>query len=237
MKKILILGSQHGNELLGEALYGHIKQQRPELLPYVRYIAGNIRAKKQNVRYIESDLNRSYNGHKTTYEERRASRIKAYIKKHSFDLVLDMHTTTCQQPPCLIVAATSGAIAPFLRACSIEKIVHMNHAIVATSLIGVCPQAVSIEVNKDSLSKALLSRLCDDLQRYLNKSEDYAAKTIYEISELLKKTELSEQQASGLRNFHKSAYGFYPVLVGENSYKKQTAYLGFKAYTEVRSRV
>lgn len=237
MKIILILGSQHGNELLGEVLYEHIKTKRRELLPYVSYLVGNVRAKKQNTRYIESDLNRSYNGRRTTYEERRASRIKARIKRHSFDLVLDMHTTTCDQPPCLIVASPKGAVAPFLRACSIEKVVHMNHDIVTTSLIGVCPQAVSIEVNKSRLTETLMTELCDDLRRFLDGSSEYALKTIYEIGDLLKKTELSEQEASTLRNFHKSPYGFYPVLVGENSYKKQTAYLGFKAYTEVRSRV
>jgi succinylglutamate desuccinylase len=237
MKKILILGSQHGNEILGELLYKHIQSNRRELLPYVSYLVGNPRAKKANVRFIDSDLNRSYNSRKTTYEERRAARIMTYIKQGSFDLVLDMHTTTCEQPPCLIVSSLRGAIAPFLRACSIEKVVHMNHAIVTTSLIGVCPQASSIEVNKDELTEALLSNLCDDMQRYLNEDTTYAIKTMYEIGDLLKKTELSEQEAGTLRNFHKSPYGFYPVLVGENSYKKQTAYLGFKAYTEERSRV
>jgi succinylglutamate desuccinylase len=237
MKKILILGSQHGNELLGEVLYEYIKTKRRELLPYVSYLVGNVQAKNQNTRYIESDLNRSFNGRKTSYVERRATRIMTYIKQHTFDLVLDIHTTTCQQPPCLIVASPKGVIAPFLRACSIEKVVHMNHDIVRTSLIGVCPQAASVEVNKDSLSEALLSELCDDLQRYLDESEVYAVKTIYEIDDLLKKTELSEQEAGKLRNFQKSPYGFYPVLVGENSYKKQTTYLGFKAYAVTKSRV
>jgi succinylglutamate desuccinylase len=237
MKKILILGSQHGNELLGEALHAYIQRQRPELLPYITYLPGNIRARQQNIRYIESDLNRSYNGRRTTYEERRAGRILAYIKRHAFDLVLDMHTTTCDQPPCLIVASPGGAIAPFLRACSIDKIVHMNHEIVKTTLIGVCPEAVAIEVNKHALSETLLTALSDDLQRYIDGNTAYAEKTVYEVGDLLKKTELSEEEASKLQNFQKSSHGFYPILVGENSYKKQTAYLGFKAYSRVRSRV
>lgn len=237
MKKILILGSQHGNELLGETLHAYIQKQRPELLPYITYLPGNIRARQQNVRYIESDLNRSYNGRRTTYEERRAGRILAYIKRHAFDLVLDMHTTTCQQPPCLIVASPDGAIAPFLRASSIDTVVHMNHDIVRTSLIGVCPEAVSIEVNRRTLSRALMTALSDDLQRYIDSNTTYAEKTVYEVGDLLKKTELSEEEASTLCNFQKSPLGFYPVLVGENSYKKQTTYLGFKAYSRVRSRV
>jgi succinylglutamate desuccinylase len=237
MKKILILGSQHGNELLGEALYEYICSNRRELLPYVSYVVGNNKAKKHGVRYIESDLNRSYNGLRTTYEERRATRILAYIKQNGFDLVLDMHTTTCDQPPCFIASSLEGETALFLRASSIERVVHMNHGIVRTSLIGVCPQALSIEVNRHSLDASLMSSLCHDLQRYIDGSDEHAEKLVYEIGDLLKKTELSEEEAGKLRNFQKSQYGFYPVLVGENSYKKQTAYLGFKAYAEVRSRV
>ena len=237
MKKILILGSQNGNELLGEALYEYIRTNRQELLPHISYLVGNIQAKRQGVRYVEADLNRSYTGKKTTYEERRAGSILAYIKKHAFELVLDMHTTTCEQPPCFIAHSLEGSAARFLRASSIEKVVHMNHDIVKTSLIGVCPQAVSIEVNKDSLDDRLLADLCDDLQRYVEGSAAHAEKHVYEVDDLLKKTELSEKGAGELRNFQKSPYGFYPVLVGENSYKKQTAYLGFKAYARVRSRV
>lgn len=237
MKKILLLGSQHGNELLGDMLYSYIRSHRQNLLLSVTYRAGNLRAKKAGVRYIESDLNRSYNGKGTTYEERRASRIVKYIDANRFDLVLDLHTTTCEQPPCFIAHTLDGDVGRFLRASSIEKIVHMKHGIVSTSLIGVCPQAVSIEVNKHCLTAALMDELCDDIQRYIDRSDEHSEKLIYEISELLKKTELTEKQVASLRNFQKSSHGFYPVLVGENSYKKQTTYLGFKAHARVRSRV
>jgi len=237
MKKILLLGSQHGNELLGEVLFTHITTKRPELLPYVTYIVGNLKAKKTGTRYIESDLNRSYTGKRTTYEERRAERIRRYIKQGSFSLVLDLHTTTCEQPPCFIVASLNDQIVPFLRASSISKVVHMDHPIVETSLIGVCSQALSIEVNKDTLDEALMEQLCDDLTRYIDEVPFTEAKMIYQIDSLLAKTELSEAETNVLRNFEKSSHGFYPVLVGENSYKKQTSYLGFKAYKVYQSKV
>jgi aspartoacylase len=237
MKKILLLGSQHGNELLGEALFSYITDKRPELLSSVSYLVGNLKAKKENVRYIDSDMNRSYNGKRSGYEERRAERIRRYIKKESFDLVLDLHTTTCEQPPCLIVASINEQITPFLRASSMMKVVHMDHPIVETSLIGVCSQALSIEVNKDTLDDELMERLCDDLTHYIDGTALSADKTIYQIDSLLAKTELSEEKSKTLRNFQKSEYGFYPVLVGENSYKKQTTYLGFKAYKVYQSKV
>lgn len=237
MKHILLLGSQHGNELLGDTLFHYIKHTRPELLPCITFKIGNLRAKKQNVRYIESDLNRSYNGKKGTYEERRAKRLLRFITHADFDLVLDLHTTTCQQPPCLIIPSVNPAITPFLRACHITTIVHMDHPIVQTSLIGRYRKAISIEVNKHQVNTPLMEELCASLQRYINGQTGYQHKTMYNVTELLLKTELSEAQASTLRNFRKSRFGFYPVLVGENSYKKQTNYLGFKAYTAKKSEV
>ena len=91
MKKILLLGSQHGNELLGEKLYKYIIKNRPELTNFVFYKVANLKAKRLGVRYIESDMNRSYNCGKDTYEKRRATKIIEYIKANNFDLVLHMH--------------------------------------------------------------------------------------------------------------------------------------------------
>ena len=237
MNSILLLGSQHGNELLGEALYNFIKLHRPDILPYVVYKTGNVRARKAHVRYIESDLNRSYTGDSKTYEERRATRLLRYINDNHFSLVLDLHTTTCDQPPCLIVPDITKGIRRFVSASSITHIVLMKHDIVKTSLIGVCPQAVSIEINKNALGSKQMMELCDDISRFVHSKSHPAFKELYEISEPLKKTEISEIDAGALRNFTLSKFGFYPVLVGENSYKAQTNYLGFKSEVMRRSRV
>jgi succinylglutamate desuccinylase len=231
MNKILLLGAQHGNELLGRQLYGHIARRRPQILPFITYKAGNLRAYKQNVRYIESDLNRSYTGKRHTYEERRATRILKYIIQNKFNLVLDLHTTTCEQPPCFIAPGVTPGTERFIRASSITRIVQMNHSIVASSLIGNCTQAISIEVNRqEAEASTLLDALCDDIERYILGDTGTATKTIYHVDDLLKKTEVTDAQAAMLHNFQRSAQGYYPILVGENSYKKQTEYLGFKAY-------
>jgi succinylglutamate desuccinylase len=206
-------------------------------LPHITFKIGNIRAKKAGVRYLESDLNRSYNGKRSTYEERRATRILKYITARTFDLVLDLHTTTCQQPPCLIIPDVTDSVRRFVRASSITKIVLMKHDIVKTSLIGVCPQAISIEINKHGLDDNQMEHLCHDLDRYIAATSHEKSKELYDISEPLKKTELSEAQAATLQNFTLSKFGFYPVLVGENSYKAQTNYLGFKSEVMRRSRV
>jgi len=234
---ILLLGSPHGNEVLGDVLHAYIQKHRADLLPHVTFLIGNIKAKKAGIRFVESDLNRSYNGKRSTYEERRAARILRYIATHDFDLVLDLHTTTCEQPPCLIIPDVTDGVRRFVRASSTTKIVLMKHDIVRSSLIGVCPQAVSIEINDHGLSSEQMERLCHDLDRYIAAKSHDAEKELYDISEPLKKSEISESDATKLQNFTLSEYGFYPVLVGENSYKAQTNYLGFKSEVMRRSRV
>ncbi len=228
--KILLLGSQHGNELLGRKLYDHILRRRRELLPYVTYKLANPRAFKAGVRYVHTDMNRSYASpvHES-YEASRAALIMRYIDANGFDLVLDLHTTTCEQPPCLIVADTSPKNSAFIEASSIVNIVAMRHEIVKSSLIGVRPNVVCIEVNEHDTA-AILESLCDDIASYVRNEKAATTHAVYVVESLLAKGELSEQDAAALVNFKRSTHGFYPILVGENSYKKQTRYLGFKAY-------
>jgi hypothetical protein len=228
MKDILLLGSPHGDELLGDLLYRFIVNDHPTLLPHVDFMIGNPKAKAKKVRFIESDLNRSFNGNNNTYEERRAAAILRKIRANNYDLVLDLHTTTCRQPPCLIAVSTSQ---PFIASSSITTVVHMNHEIAKTSLIGVCEAAISIEVNKDRIDEGILRRLCDDMERFLAGKHARGNKNVYEVTGLLRKSELTEAETLQLENFKRSSHGFYPVLVGENSYKKHTEYLGFKAST------
>jgi len=237
MKKILLLGSLHGNELLGKKLYDYITEIRPDIVPHVRFKIGNIKAYRKNVRQIESDMNRSYTGGTTTYEERRAATILRYIRYEAFDLVIDLHTTTCLQPPCIIIPRISDYNRRFINSSSIDKIVLMPDDISKTSLIGVCPMAVSIEVNNTEITEQLMDQFCNDIERYIHNTTCETPKTIYEIKGFLNKNEISDKDVSTLRNFEYCSFGFYPILVGENSYKKYTKYLGFKAHKTLGSRL
>lgn len=238
MKKILLLGSQHGNELLGELLYKHIETRRRELLPYITYKIANPRAKKVDVRYIESDMNRSYDGGDKTYEQRQAKRILKYIEANDFDLVLDLHTCFSIMPACLIVAPSYNKTISYIRASSLDKMMIVSSEVVKTSLIGNCPNAITIEVNRDCATMVFVDLLCDDLARYIEDSPGITTKTVYK-AELLAKDEISPQDANKLVNFVKSKQGFHPVLVGSNPYKKDPnyKYLGFKAYTAERTKI
>ena len=78
--KILVVENMHGDEIGGFTYPSGID-----------VVIGNPEAKKQKKRYIESDLNRSFNGRSETLEERRAKELLPVIEK--YDFVLDIHST------------------------------------------------------------------------------------------------------------------------------------------------
>lgn len=230
--KILLLGSQHGNELLGEMLYERIQARHSQLLPHLTYKLGNPQAHHKKVRFIESDMNRSYDGTLDTHEARRAQHILQYIKDGEYDLVLDLHTTVCNQPPCFILPEISEYTRPFIRASHIERVVLLTDPIVKTSLTGASSKAVAIEVANSQLTPELLDDLCQDIERFLKKDTRLSEKKVYHVPSLLLKSEVAPELLDSLINFEKTKDGFIPILTGNNSYRKNTHYLGFKAASE-----
>lgn len=229
MKKILLLGSQHGDELLGEKLYNFIKINHTKLLENIYYKIGNLKAKKQKTRFTESDLNRSYNCGSKTYEQRRSKAIMKYITTNQFDLVIDLHTTTCDQEPCMIIPSINSDIKDIIDASFIEHIILMKNDVINQSLIGSYSKSISIEISKDQIDDSMLEKLVDDIKRFLDNEKNPRNATVYHVHEFINKNEISEQDAAKMKNFQMSLYGFYPILIGERTYKEQTSYLGFKA--------
>lgn len=232
---ILLLGSQHGDELLGDRLYIHIQARYQTLLPYITFKIANPKAHEASIRYVESDLNRSYNGKALTYEERRAEYLRKYITENNFDLVLDLHTTVCNQPPCFITHTVRNEVKPFLRASHIEKVVCLSDPIIHSSLDSVSPNVLAIEVANSDITNEFLNNLCEDLKRYTEgKKGTHTTKKIYDVPCLLLKSEVPEEQLGSLVNFQMTPQGYIPILVGTSvgSYSKTTHYLGFKATKE-----
>ena len=233
--RILIVGSQHGDEYSGERLYRHIESNHPELLEYVNFMIANPKARKLRTRYIESDLNRSYSLSEDTYECRRAAKILEHIDTENYDLVLDMHTTTVDQPPCVIVSEINDRNEPFLRATSFDHIVEMG-TLADHTLAGNCPQSVAIEIH-EHIPEDLLESICWDIERYILGHASDSEKYVYRDTKQLKKSELSADELKKLRNFEVCGSGYYPIMIGENSYKKFTDYVGFKSYKRYNFKV
>ena len=86
---------QHGNELTPlEIIKRYFKDK-------VSYIIANSEAVHKNKRFIESDLNRSFNGKSNTFEEKIAQKLLKELKKYKY--VLDFHTSTSDTPIFIIM--------------------------------------------------------------------------------------------------------------------------------------
>jgi hypothetical protein len=91
-----------------------------------------------------------------------------------------------------------------------------------------------VEINKDEVDDAALRGLCEDIDRYLQDDPHEEQRHVFEVHDLLEKTEITEEQANALVNFEMSEHGFAPILTGNISYKHYTNYTGFKAYNVYR---
>lgn len=226
--RVLIVGAQHGNELLGPQLWDFIKQESPSLLASVEYVCGNPKARRLNTRFVESDLNRSYSlpeEGSLTYEQRRAQWILQFIRSGKFDFVLDMHTTTADVGSMFVTVRLDETMLQIVNNSSITKIAYMPADIGKQSLIGQVPQAISIEVNQRVAKTPELVREMANLVKGLVYGTELP-KQPREVYFVQSTIPLDVKLSPTTQNFQKSSEGFYPVLFGEVTY---TQHQGFAA--------
>ena len=229
MKEILIVCSQHGDELLGEQLYDYMAINHKYLLNYVDFTLANPAAHELGKRYLDTDMNRSYYRGDAGYEAKQAKHLLEKIDDGDYRLVLDMHTTTAEQAPCFITARMTPVITGFIAATAIDNIVLMEHEIVKHSLIGVCDKAVSIEVARHDVNDQVLEELAGSILFNIAGVHLERSRRVFPVADLL--TQVLADQSASLANFELSDKGYYPVLIGEKAYDTSTGYIGFMALT------
>ena len=139
IRRVVIVGGTHGNELTGIYLIKKF-QQFPQLLHRQSFecvtLLANPEAIAANRRYIDRDLNRCFanedlaNPALTGYEDRRAKEIAAQLGPKSqphADVIIDLHSTTAnmgltilpssKHPVNLRLAAYLSALNPLVRVC------------------------------------------------------------------------------------------------------------------------
>jgi len=97
MKKILFVVCTHGNEVAGFNLFiNHPYGQVGSI--FWEVIIGNPQALALNIRFTETDLNRSFDTRDgSSYEEKRAEILKKRFQ--NYDVVYDIHTTQVIKSP------------------------------------------------------------------------------------------------------------------------------------------
>lgn len=134
IRRVAIVGGTHGNELTGVYLVDKFDRS-PELLKRDSFecltLIANPQAVTANRRYIDRDLNRSFdngdlvNIELTSYEEQRAKEIA--LQLNNVDLIIDLHSSTSnmgltilpssRHPFNLQLAAYLSELHPDVRVC------------------------------------------------------------------------------------------------------------------------
>lgn len=92
MKKLLFVVCTHGDELAGLSLFLNYPYGKNKKVEW-KVMVGNPMAALTNLRFTETDLNRSFNATKArSYEEKQAEMLKKIFA--NYDVVYDIHTTT-----------------------------------------------------------------------------------------------------------------------------------------------
>ncbi|HSD56336.1 MAG TPA: succinylglutamate desuccinylase/aspartoacylase family protein [Candidatus Saccharimonadales bacterium] len=248
----------HGNELLGPSVGHHMYTQRPDLLERVDYMCGNPLAAEQEPqrRYTEgitpgytkegTDLNRSFSPDidPQSYEEARARKISEIITNGNYGYVLDVHTSTTDFGSCFLIGEQyreEPAVREIIAASPISNIVVMPENIpygdkqvplVTTGLIGNFANSVSIEYNRDLAAKVGVEETIKTIDGLIAGQSLYGRRKrhFFNVDDFMWKT---QDPGPDAKNFELCEYGYYPVLYGENTYRKDPTkpYLGFAAST------
>ncbi|MEH2402550.1 aspartoacylase [Nostoc sp.] len=114
IKRVAIVGGNHGNELTGIHLVKRF-QQYPNLINKASFetlaLLGNLKAIEEGKRYIDKDLNRCFtnqglqNQQLSSYEDTRAKAIQQILQPQNqpfVDVIVDLHSTTANMGLSLI---------------------------------------------------------------------------------------------------------------------------------------
>lgn len=194
-----------------------------------QFIVCHLQALSKNVRFIETDLNRSFPGSKSgNLEHKIAFKLS---KKFSNRQVIDLHTATCAAPPFIILTKITAKHLELSRKTGINKLVIMNRDFGAgKSLIDFVPVGISIESGREKSPKTqlIIEKIID---RSLSQKIISKNLLFFQIFKTLTKSNFGEFLIPNLRPFKLVTAGtqitnlgkvaetdFYPVLPRSKNY-------------------
>jgi len=221
MKNIAIVVCLHGNEPYGL----EVKDKLPSALPV---FIGNPKAIENNVRFTESDLNRSFPGKEDgTYEERLAVDLLKELKK--FDYVIDLHSSTSRMELFGIITKLTKEKIELARKLGLKRVAIMTDKLAnGCSLIDHLKCAISLEVGPHE-RKENAQEVVDVINNLISKNITGQDLEVLEIFDIIKgdknvkyyinnfeEVKKGVLIAEGSRNKYFAPFDFIPLFVGSD---------------------
>ena len=234
--KLLVITGVHGNE---SSLYEPLKK---EFKSKINLILANPKAIKADKRYIDQDLNRSFNT-KGSYESKLATKLKKFCK--GYELVLDLHTHNSNEKFCL---TANNKLKKFIAQLDVPYCIKIGKNLTnKKSLIENVNNSVSIEVGKHKTKSAKKSaiKIVKNAIEFLEGKKTQKKKKIYlkaiqfilnhENGKLKTKTTNFQPIKKGIiiAGNIKAKYEIIPVLVSKETKPGQTILMACRGVKNV----
>ncbi len=236
--ELTVVGSVHGDEPAGKKAIENFLEEEHDFQRPVQFIIANEEALEEDVRYIDTDMNRSFPGDadSDSHEERLAAEITDLVKE---TLVLDIHTTHSYPRPFATFTRLNDTTRGLLKDVGAEYAVHFpgetgtlheqtDGVVIETGYQGSEEAVENAEKTIENFLKAQdalegESEPCEpEIFRYYETVEgDWNFK-----AENFQKVETGQVYAVNGEEKLEASEEFYPVLMSTNGYDGQ---LGFKA--------
>lgn len=225
MKKYVVAGL-HGDEPFGLKVLSYLHDME---LDDIETEIGNPAALAKRIRYLESDLNRSFNLDKESLESRIAARIQRRITQSQTDIVIDIHTSVSSIGRVGIVAEINPLVCYVGKQVGLETLILMPKHIAKNSLIGAfSDKAISIEYGSYNRSDKLAFEIAERISRLtFPKSGLEPAIPIFEVFGAIPKSFSGLNEIKNLQ--YNSELKGYPVLAGSNTYQDIGGFLAKRA--------
>ncbi len=214
MRKTIFVVCQHGNEKLPFKVIKKYKSQ-------ISFILANKKAYVQSVRFVETDLNRSFPG-KTygSYEERLATKL--LVELRDYQEIVDLHTATCNTPIFAIITKLTSCHLDLIKRLGISRIVYLGESIASGGALIDCVRCgVSIECGNER-SKRTANDIDTALSNFMKSGGVALRSEYYYVYKILPTSSKQPRLPKEARNFHKISLAgkeFYPILARERNYK------------------
>jgi len=234
-EKIAIVGSLHGNELIGKNVILRLSKDK-KIAANVTAIIANEPAIKAGKRFVDVDGNRCFPGKKNgNNEERIAFSILRELKGCKY--VIDLHSTFADMDDTIILTKKSAMrLADMV---PISKVAVMGHAIAKGRAINDYPRlCVSLEFSRKRSASHAIHIVRTTIDNIVNKKKAGIEKDTYFVKEILK----GDARNFRMKNYVKVRKGdvmdrvagtvsdemFFPIFFSEKAYEGTVCLKAYK---------